>query len=78
MSEEGQTPESHGDKPHDSHEGHCCAAHAAPAPFTNTEVASMHDEDRKAAGNIVLLMLTIFVAGVIGYAVVGYICSMGA
>jgi hypothetical protein len=78
MSEEHK-PETPAEKPAESHEGHGHHDHPAPAnPFSNSEVASMHDEDRRAAGNIVVLMLAIFVAGVIGYMVVGYVCSMGA
>jgi hypothetical protein len=62
------------------HGEHCSHSHghaASPPPFTNSEVASMHDEDRKAAANIVVLMVAIFVSGVIGYMVVDYIVSTG-
>lgn len=64
----------HGHGEHCSHEHH--AAPAA-APFTKTEVTAMHEEDRKAAANIVLLMVAIFVSGVLGYMVVDYVCSQG-
>jgi hypothetical protein len=79
MSEE-HIQEPHGEHvhgPHCSHEhGHEHHAPAVPC-FTKTEVAAMHDEDRKAAGNIVMLMASIFVAGVIGYMVVDYVVSQG-
>jgi hypothetical protein len=75
MSEE-HVQESPGEHAHGPHAGHEHAAPSAPL-FTSTEVAAMHDEDRKAAGNIVLLMLAIFVAGVIGYSIVGYVVSQG-
>lgn len=72
-----ETPGEHVHGPNCGHDhGHEHHAPAAPS-FTNTEVAAMHDEDRKAAGNIVLIMLGIFVAGVIGYSVVDYVVSQG-
>ncbi len=61
------THEGHGPDPPAPSESHA-------GPFTNAEIASMHDEDRKAAGTIVTLMALIFFCGVIGYAVVDYIC----
>jgi hypothetical protein len=75
MSEE-HIQEPHGEHVHGPNCGHEHHAPAAP-PFTKTEVATMHDEDRKAAGNIVMLMASIFVAGVIGYLVVDYVVSQG-
>jgi hypothetical protein len=77
--QESQGEHVHG--PHCNHghgheHGHEHHAPAAPS-FTKTEVAAMHDEDRKAAGNIVMLMASIFVAGVIGYLFVNYVVSQG-
>jgi hypothetical protein len=65
MSEEG----------HGHEAGH--SSGAAVAPFSNAELASMRDEDRKAGANIVLLMAAIFTSGVIGYIIVAYICAQG-
>lgn len=75
MSEE-HVQESAGAHVHGPNCGHEHSAPVAPA-FTSSERAAMHEEDRKAAGNIVLLMLAIFVAGVIGYSIVGYVVSQG-
>jgi hypothetical protein len=78
--EAGSSPEAphvHGEHCAHTHGEHC--AHGAPAvaPFSNAEIAAMHDEDRKAASNIVLLMVAVFVSGVIGYMVVDYFVSQG-
>jgi hypothetical protein len=40
------------------------------SPFTAEEAASLHEQDRKAAKAVVLLMLGIFVMGLLGYAAV--------
>jgi hypothetical protein len=45
----------------------------APNPFTPAETAIFHADDRVAARNIVLLMLSIFVIGVALYGVVDYV-----
>jgi hypothetical protein len=66
---------SHEETSHE-HAGHDGGG-AAVAHFSNAELATMHDEDRKAAANIVLLMGLVFLAGVIGYIIVAYICSQG-
>jgi hypothetical protein len=42
-------------------------------PFSATERAAFQDEDRRLAASVVCIMLTIFVAAVIGYA---YICMV--
>ena len=47
---------------------------SSPAPpFTSTEQELFHTEDRRAATAIVSIMLTIFIAAVIGYCCVAYV-----
>lgn len=43
--------------------------------FTDAELAGFLADDKKAATNFVSLMLGIFLAGVILYSIVAYICA---
>jgi hypothetical protein len=57
------------DMPHEATQHSPAAATAgngAP-PFSAEEQAMLHEEDRKAGRNIVVLMLSIFTFGLIGY-----------
>lgn len=67
---------------HEHHE-HCGHDHHAPGhehgehqhaakAFSHNEEVAMHADDRIAARNIVLLMVSIFVMGLAGYIAVGY------
>jgi hypothetical protein len=50
------------------------AAPAGHLPFSPTEVASFHAEDRKAAAGIIGLMVGIFLIGIGLYLTVCYVC----
>lgn len=60
---------------------HDAAAHGAvstaASPFSPEEIAALHEEDRAAGRNIVLLMLCIFLMGVMMYAVIDWVAAGG-
>lgn len=45
------------------------------SPFTDAEIQDMHRDDRNAATAIIGIMVTIFLAAVIGYTVVAWIAA---
>ena len=59
----------HVEQPHGTH------AATAEAPFPPEEVTMLQQADRKAARNIVVLMISIFILGLGGYIAVALICA---
>lgn len=54
---------------HDNHDhGQCC--NTAPAPFSAAETQAFRNEDAQTAKAILVLMLSIFALGLIGYSAV--------
>jgi hypothetical protein len=49
---------------------------AAPGPFTQAELDSLHVQDMAAARAVVVLMCSIFLIGVLIYSVVAIVVSM--
>lgn len=60
---------------HDMHAEPHGSAESVTSPFTTEELSTLHADDRKAARNIVLLMVGIFLAGVAMYIVVAYVVA---
>lgn len=49
--------------------------HAAPVPFTDTEIQYFHAQDLYAAKVVVSLMVGIFSVGVVLYTIVAWTCA---
>jgi hypothetical protein len=47
----------------------------AGAVYTAAEADALHQDDRRAAGNIVKLMVGIFLGGIVLYSIVAMICA---
>jgi len=45
------------------------------AVYTPAEAEVLHQDDRKAAGNIVKLMVGIFLGGIVLYSIVALVCA---
>jgi hypothetical protein len=58
-----------------AHGTHAPAPAAGTAPFPPEEVAMLHEADKKAARNIVVLMISIFILGLAGYIAVAAVCA---
>jgi hypothetical protein len=51
--------------------------HHASATLSDAELATLHDSDKEAGRNIVVLMAGVFTLGLIGYTIVALIAGAG-
>jgi hypothetical protein len=59
------------------HTGHSPAASHSSAALSDAELGRLHESDKEAGRNIVVLMTGVFTLGLIGYSIVAYIAAQG-